>query len=163
MTLSIREAGPSDAAAIADIYNQAVLHTTATFDTVAQSADERLAWLSSHGPAHPVIVAEEDGVVLGWGSLSRYSARPAYARTAEMSTYVDEASRGRGVGGALAAALLERGTAAGLHVLLVRICTENEVSLAMYERLGFEHVGVLREVGEKFGRLLDVAVFQKVL
>jgi L-amino acid N-acyltransferase len=163
MTLAIRDAGAADAAAIADIYNQAVLHSTATFDTVAQSADERAAWLASHGAAHPVLVADEGGRVLGWGSLSRYSDRPAYEHTVEVSTYVDETARGRGIGGALATALLQRAAGAGMHVVLARICAENDVSLGMYDRLGFERVGVLREVGEKFGRLLDVVILQKLL
>ncbi|HEY3318354.1 MAG TPA: GNAT family N-acetyltransferase [Coriobacteriia bacterium] len=153
----------ADAAAIADIYNQAVLHSTATFDTQPRSTEEREGWLTCRGTAHPVLVAEADGRVVGWASLSPWSDRPAYARTAEVSVYVDESARGSGVGAALMAALLERARDVGVHALLARVCTENDVSLRLSERFGFGHVGVMREVGEKFGRLLDVAVLELLL
>jgi hypothetical protein len=88
----VRPAAETDAAAIARIYNQAVLNTTATFDTEVESADKRLAWLRSHSDArHPVLVAEVDGEVVGWASLSSWSDRCAYAASVEASAYVDEA------------------------------------------------------------------------
>lgn len=163
MTVTIRDAVSSDAAAIADIYNQAVLHTTATFDTETGSAEERTAWLAAHGRRHPIIVAEQDGRVVGWASLSRWSDRPAYDRTAEYSTYVDERAQRGGVGTLLTVAILERAREAGVHAVIGRVCAENEASLKIASRLGFEEVGVMREVGLKFGRLLDVVVVQKLL
>jgi phosphinothricin acetyltransferase len=163
MKTDIRDAVLDDAAAIADIYNQAVLHSTATFDTQPQSVEEREAWMTAHGSGHPVIVAAAAGRVVGWGSLSRFSTRPAYDRTAEVSTYIDEAWRGNRIGTTLTEALVERAAALGMHALVARICVENEASLRMVERLGFERVGVLREVGEKFGRLLDVVMLERLL
>jgi L-amino acid N-acyltransferase YncA len=160
----VRPAAETDAAAIARIYNQAVLNTTATFDTEVESADKRLAWLRSHSDArHPVLVAEVDGEVVGWASLSSWSDRCAYAASVEASAYVDEAHQDRGVGTALSAAVLDAGRAAGVHAVLGRICTENAASIAMSKKLGFTEVGVLHEVGFKFGRWLDVMMLEKLL
>jgi phosphinothricin acetyltransferase len=163
MEVTTRQATMTDAAAIADIYNQSVLRSTATFDTQVQSAEEREAWLASHGERQPVIVALAEGRVVGWASLSRWSERPAYDRTVEVSVYIDEGARFRGVGKALMAELLQRARDLGHHALIARICTENEVSLRMTRRFGFESVGVLREVGEKFGRLLDVEILEALI
>lgn len=162
--IRIRPAVDADAADIARIYNQAVEHTTATFDTEPQSAGARLQWLRSHDdPRHPVLVAELDGAVVGWASLSPWSDRCAYAASVEASTYIDEGSLGRGLGTLLSEAVLEAGRVAGVHAVLSRICTENIASLAMCERLGFAEVGVLHEVGWKFGRWLDVMMLEKLL
>jgi len=160
----IRPAVGTDAAAMAAIYNQAVLHSTATFDTEPETTVERERWLDEHtAPQHPVLVAERDGHVVGWASLSRYSARCAYEATVEASTYIDESETGRGLGSALSEALLEAGRTGGVHAVLARICTENAASLAMARKLGFFEVGVMREVGTKFGRSLDVMMLEKLL
>jgi L-amino acid N-acyltransferase YncA len=99
--------------------------------------------------------------VIGWGSLARWSARGAYDRTAEASVYVAPAAKRSGVGLALAEAVVERAAGFGLHVLVARICAENEAGLGLAKRVGFERVGVQREVGFKFGRWLDVVVCQR--
>jgi L-amino acid N-acyltransferase YncA len=162
--ITMRPAVESDAADIARIYNQAVENTTATFDTEVQSPEKRLAWLRAHAdPRHPVLVAELDGKVVGWASLSSWSDRCAYAASVEASAYVDEAHQGGGLGRALSAAVLEAGRAAGVHAVLGRICTENVASIAMSKKLGFTEVGVLHEVGFKFGRWLDVMMLEKLL
>jgi L-amino acid N-acyltransferase YncA len=161
---TIRPATFADAADIARIYNQAVEHSTATFDTEPQPAQARLAWLERHADArHPVLVAELGGAIVGWASLSSWSDRCAYAASVEASTYIDEAFVGRGLGRRLSEAVLEAGRAAGVHAVLARICTENAASIAMSERLGFTKVGVLHEVGWKFGRWLDVMMLEKLL
>ena len=160
----IRPAVGTDAAAMAAIYNQAVLHSTATFDTEPETTGERERWLEEHtAPQQPALVAERDGHVVGWASLSRYSARCAYEATVEASTYIHESETGRGLGSALSEALLEAGRAGGVHAVLARICTENAASLAMARKLGFFEVGVMREVGTKFGRSLDVMMLEKLL
>jgi phosphinothricin acetyltransferase len=161
-TPRIRLARPEDAPALAAIYNHAVLETTATFDTEPKDAAERTRWLAAHDAAHPVTVAEVDGRVVGWASLTRWSDRCAYDSTAETSFYVEPASQGRGIGRALLADLVERGRAAGLHALLARITTESQPSIRLHRALGFEPVGTMRQVGRKFGRLLDVEVMQRL-
>ncbi len=161
---TIRPATRGDAAAMAEIYNQAVLHSTAAFDTEPETAEERAAWLDEHtAPQHPVLVAERDGTVVGWASLSRYSTRCAYDATAEASVYVDESERERGLGTALSEAVFEAGRLGGVHAVLLRICTENVASLAMARNLGFFRIGPMREVGMKFGRTLDVMWLEKLL
>ena len=160
----IRRATHEDAAAIADIYNQSVGCSTATFDTELETASDRMRWLDEHtAQQHPVLVAERDGVVVGWASLSRYSTRCAYEATVEASAYIDESETGRGLGTALSEALFEAGRAGGVHAILSRICTENTASLAMARKLGFFEIGVMREVGVKFGRSLDVMWLEKIL
>lgn len=149
---------------MADIYNQAVATSTATFDTVPETAEHRREWLEEHtAPQHPVLVAERDGRVVGWASLSRYSTRCAYEATVEASTYIDSEETGRGLGTKLSEALMEAGRAGGVHAVLARICTENVASLAMTRKLGFFEIGVMREVGVKFGRALDVMWLEKIL
>ena len=160
----IRSATDADAADMARIYNQAVTRSTATFDTQIQSTEARLAWLEEHrrNPRHPVLVGVEDGRVVGWGSLSAWSPRAAYDATVEVSTYIDEEARGRGVGPALSRALLEGGEAAGVHVFIARVTATNEPSLKMAKRLGFVEVGRLYEVGSKFGETLDIVMLEKI-
>lgn len=163
MAPEIRPATAEDADAIARIYNQAVLRSTATFDEETKTAEDRRQWLANREPRNPVLVVVEDGVVMGWGSLSQYSERCAYDGTVEISTYIDEACVGRGLGSALAQALIELAPTLGIHVILSRICTENTVSLAMAAKLGFKEVGVMHEVGRKFDRWLDVAMLELIV
>ncbi len=161
---TIRPATRGDAVSIAGIYNQAVLHSTATFDTEPESAEARALWLDEHtAPQHPVLVAERGRRIVGWASLSRYSTRCAYEATVEASVYVDESERGHGLGTALGEAILEAGRLGGAHAVLLRICTENVASLAMAGKLGFFQIGAMREVGMKFGRILDVMWLEKLL
>jgi len=159
----IRPATASDLPAITEIYNQAVLRATGTFDTEPKTLDQQRAWFAAHGSSHPVLVAEEAGKVAGWASLSPYSDRCAYARTAEVSVYIDETARGRGLGAALLAAVLAAGKTAAIQQVLARITEGNEASLRLHAKQGFFEAGRLRQVGEKFGKVLDVHILQKAL
>ncbi|MGD9116789.1 MAG: GNAT family N-acetyltransferase [Dehalococcoidia bacterium] len=158
---TIRPAVATDLGAITDIYNQAILNTVATFDTSPKTAEEQKGWFDSHGP-YPLLVALQDGVIVGWASLSAWSDRCAYSKTAEISCYVREDSRGRGIGEKLSVAIVRAGREAGLHTLIARIAEGNAVSVHIAESLGFEHAGVMKEVGHKFGRWLDVYIMQKI-
>ena len=155
--LVVRDARPDDLDAIFEIYNHEVLHGTATFDTEPRVRGRDDGWLSERDATrHPVVVAVAGDDVAGWASLSAWSPRGAYARTAEASVYVRAADRGRGVGHALLAELVERGRAAGLGVILARIAEANAASVGLFESFGFGHIGTQRRCGEKFGRVLDV-------
>ena len=160
---TLRAARPEDIPAVTAIYNDAVARTTGTFDTEPKTPEAQREWFGRHGASHPVIVAEEGGRVIGWASLSPYSERCAYARTAEVSVYVDEAARGRGIARALLDDLLRRGREAGLGQALSRIAAGNEASLRLHARRGFVETGRLRRVGEKFGKVLDVHLLQAPL
>lgn len=159
--LNLRAATPDDLGAITDIYNQAVLTTTATFDTTPKTLEEQRVWFAHHDERHPVFVAELDGVVIGWASLSRWSDRCAYADTGEISIYIREDCRGKGIGRQLMVAIIDEGQRVGLHTVLARIASGNEVSVRLHEAVGFKPIGVMREVGRKFGLLLDIHLMQK--
>ena len=158
----MRQATRQDLPGITAIYNEAVLNTTATFDTQPKTEAEQDTWFEEHGDRHPVLVATLDGQVVGWASLSRWSDRCAYAETAEISVYVLAEQRGHGIGAQLTSAIDQEARRLGLHSLIARIVEGNQASLRLCEKAGFKMVGVLREVGLKFGRRLDVNLLQKI-
>jgi phosphinothricin acetyltransferase len=161
--LHIRPAKITDLAAITEIYNEAVLNTTATFDTDPKTLAEQEAWLAEHStPNHPVLVAELGDQVVGWASMSAWSGRCAYAETGEISLYVAANQRGQGIGKQLMAAIMQAGQAGGLHTVLARIVGGNAVSIRLHEAEGFQLVGVMREVGYKFEQQLDIYLMQKI-
>ena len=160
---SIRPAELTDAPGIAEVYNEAILQTTATFDTEPKSVEDRKEWLQSHDDRHPVLVAVLDGRVVGWASLTPWSDRHAYDDTAETSFYVHSSSRGRGIGRKLKEAIIEQACRLGYHTLIARVAEGSQESIHLNEAAGFVHVGTLKEVGRKFGRLLDVHIMQKML
>jgi L-amino acid N-acyltransferase YncA len=162
-TISIRNAELSDLDAITDIYNEAILTSTATFDTDPKSTSERLEWFNSHGGRHPIMVAALDGKVVGWASLSRWSERSAYDDTGETSFYVKAEHRGKGIGRKLKQAIIDEARRLRFHTLIARVASESNESLHLNESLGFVHIGTMKEVGWKFGRLLDVHILQKML
>ena len=162
MKAKIRKALIKDLKAITEIYNDAVLKTDATFDNSPKTIKEQRTWFDEHGQHNPVLVAEIDGKVRGWASLSKWSSRCAYAATAEVSIYIAEEYRNKGLGKLLMQAILDAGKKAGLHTVLSRITGGNQTSVHLHKLFGFEHIGVMREVGSKFGRLLDVIMMQKV-
>jgi L-amino acid N-acyltransferase YncA len=161
--LHIREAEDTDLDAITEIYNEAILTTTATFDVEPKSKADRLEWLRAHDERHPVLVALVDGQIVGWASLSPYSERSAYDDTAETSFYVKSESRGQGVGRRLKGAIIDEARRLRFHTLIARVAEGSEESLHLNASFGFVHVGTLKEVGRKFGRLLDVHVLQLML
>jgi L-amino acid N-acyltransferase YncA len=159
----IRDAGEADLERINDIYTQAVLRSTATFDTAARTMEERRVWFSRHGGAHPVVVAEEGADIYGWAALSRYSSRSAYDHTVEDSVYIAEECRGKGIGTLLLAELILQARRLGHHAVIARIAQDNPASIRLHEAAGFFPVGTLKEVGLKFGRLLDVHILELLL
>ena len=161
--LRIRRAVRADLPVIALIYNEAVLTTTATFDTKPQTVRERSTWFRAHGRRYPIIVAEVRGEVVGWASISPWSDRAAYDVTGETSFYVKSEFRGRGIGRKLKRAIIDEGRRSGFHSLIARVADGSKASVHLNEIAGFNHVGTLKEVGRKFGKLLDVHVLQKML
>ncbi len=162
--VTVRLARRTDADAMRAIYNHEVTESTVVFDLVPRTLDAQVEWIDEHAGAHPALVAVDDrGDVLGFGSLSRYRSRPAYATTVEDSVYVRADVRGRGVGSALLDELVAAATANGFHSMIGRIVGANEASIALHRRCGFRLVGVEREVGRKFGQWLDVVVMQRML
>lgn len=162
--MHVRLAELSDSESVRRIYNAEVLGSTATFDLRARTEEEHRAWMAEHQGTYPVVVAvDDDGTVLGFGSLSTYRDRPSYATTVENSVYVDAGRRGEGIGRALLEELVRLGTLHGFHSMIARVGGDNTASIALHEACGFEPVGVEREIGRKFNRWLDVAVLQRML
>lgn len=158
----IRPATSDDLQAITDIYNQAVLNTTATFDTETKTLEEQRSWFEQHGQRNPILVAESAGIIVGWAALSPWSDRRAYSNTVEASLYIAENIRNKGIGHKLSEAIISAGRYAGLHTLIARIVAGNDASLHLAETHGFKQIGVMREVGFKFGLLLDVVIMQLI-
>jgi len=158
--LNIRPATSSDQQAILDIYNEAVANTTATFDTEPRSPEKQMEWWSKHKKNHPVLVAEEKGFIAGWASLSPWSDRCAYDTTVEVSVYIHKDFRGRGIGSKLLEIVTLEGGKVGNHTVLSRISDGNGSSVHIHEKLGYKHIGVMKEVGFKFGKFLDVHMMQ---
>lgn len=161
--LLIRAATPDDCSVINDILNHYVVHSTATFITEPQTLTDRREWLAGRGRAHPVVVADMDGQVVGWAALSMFRARAAYTNTAELGVYVHRDYHRQGIGRALVSDLLERGRAAGLHVIVAGCCSESTASVGLLEGSGFRRVAHFHEVGRKFGRWLDVIFLERML
>lgn len=134
-----------------------------TFQVEVESEAEQLAWFQGRTAAHPVIVAEAEGEVVGWAALSPWKSRCAYRHSVEASVYVRPERQRRGLGRALLSDLIDRARAAGHRAIIGGACTEHPASLALQESLGFQRVGCFREVGYKFGRWLDVVYTQRML
>ncbi|MEZ5321609.1 MAG: N-acetyltransferase family protein [Microthrixaceae bacterium] len=160
----IRTATVADAEAIRAIYNVEVSTSTVTFDLVERSLDEQRRWILNRSGAHAVTVAIDDhGEVVGFGSLSPYRDRPAYSTSVESSVYVHRDHHRRGVGSAIVADLVDRAASHGFHALFARIVAGHTPSIELHRALGFETVGIERQVGRKFGRWLDVTVMERLL
>jgi len=160
--LIIRQATINDLNSITEIYNEAILKTVATFDTEIKTLEENKFWFEEHGPKNPILVAEENGLIVGFASLSKYSTRCAYSDTAEISLYIREEYQGKGLGKRLMKAIIKEGETAGLHAVIARITEGNETSVHLHKSVGFEHIGIMKEVGNKFGKRLNVYLMQKI-
>ncbi|SEQ52442.1 phosphinothricin acetyltransferase [Faunimonas pinastri] len=165
---AIRHATEADLAAIRDIYNHAVEHTTAIWNEVVVDWENRRQWWRARVEAgFPVLVAlggaDEGEPVLGYASYGAFRAFDGYRHTVEHSVYVAESARRRGVATSLMQALEAEARQAGLHVMLGGIAGDNPGSLALHKRLGFTETGRMPEVGRKFDRWLDLVFMQKVL
>ena len=159
----IRTATLQDLEAVNAIYNHYVIHSTTTYQMEPETAQDRRTWFEAHGPTHPVTVAETQGEILGWASLSPFHRRAAYCHTVENSVYVRHDALRRGVGSRLLEDLIRRATDIGHHVIIAGIDAEQAGSLRLHARFGFTEVGHLREVGFKLGHWLDVIYMQRIL
>lgn len=160
---AIRPATESDLVAINDIYNHYVLHSTCTYQEEPETIEARRQWFSHHGDKHPIIVAEVDGQVVGWGSLSQYHPRSAYRRTVENSIYIHHEHHRRGIGSMLLGELIARARGLGYHAIIAGADSEQAASLALHAKFHFEKVGHMTQVGFKFGRWLDVIYMELIL
>jgi len=161
--IRIRPASLVDLPEIFNIYNHAVLHTTATFQEVPESNTFPLQWFRTHEKNKlPIFIASDQGVV-GWASLSPYHPRSGYRFTAETSVYVREDRQGAGIGKALLRTLIEEASILGLHKLVALVDKDNLTSIKLHTSLGFTEAGVLHEVAYKFDKWLDLTILEKTI
>jgi phosphinothricin acetyltransferase len=151
--------------AILAIFNEAIANSTALYDYQLRTDADMVAWFAGKATRqYPVIGAVNDaGELLGFASYGTFRERPAYKYTVEHSVYVDTRFRGQGVGRALLAAIIEAAQAQNFHVLVGGIDASNAVSIRLHESLGFTLCGIVQQSGFKFGRWLDLALYQRIL
>lgn len=159
------DCGPVHLEAIRGIFNEAILNTTALYEYEPRSMETMQTWWQAKQKAgHPVIgVLDETGLLMGFASYGPFRTFPAYQHTVEHSVYVDTRFRGRGLGTQLLERLIRTAEARGCHTMIGVIDAENATSISLHERLGFTPCGQVREVGHKFGRWLDIVLYQKLL
>jgi phosphinothricin acetyltransferase len=165
MSVHVRPARRSDVPAIAEIYADAVLHTTASYDESVPPLSARLDWYDANR-AHdmPMFVAEREHTVIGWSALTRFRPRIAYRFTCEDSLYVAPDAQGQGVGSMLLPPLIEAARERSYHSILAVIGdAENHASIRVHERAGFARIALLPQIGFKFGRWLDQVWLQLLL
>ena len=165
MNIETAVCGPGDYAAVVDIYNHYIETSHATFDIVPFSVADRVPWLSQFAADGPyrLLVARTDGKVVGFGCSTAFKSRPAYGHSVETTVYVASDAQRQGVGRAVYAELLPALSQAGMHRAYAGITLPNDASIRLHEAFGFEQVGVWHEVGYKFDKYWDVAMFEKCL
>ncbi len=161
--MHVRLATLADAEAIRSIYNVEVETSTVTLDLVPRSLADQERYIAARQGTYAIVVATDGNEVIGFGSLSPYRDRAGYNATAEDSVYVHRDHQGRGVGRLVLTDLLEVARAHGFHSVMARIASGHEASRGLHESLGFVYVGTEREVGRKFGRWIDMDLFQCLL
>jgi len=161
----IRPATRADLSSILEIYNEAVLNTTASYDYEPRTLEHRVAWFEDHEKNnYPIFVAvNNQSRVVGWSALNRFHDRAGYRFTAENSVYVAADQRGNGIGTVLMPPLIDSAKTRGLRAILALIDANNEPSVRLHSRFGFERVGLLTQVGYKFDRWLDVIYMERLL
>lgn len=163
--MNIRKAKLKDLPALTQIYNYEVLHGVATLDLQPRTLEDRRAWLEEHNvDNHPLYVAELEGEVAGYASLSPYREKEAYCSTVELSIYVSPDHRRKGVATALMAFILaEARRDERTHNVVSVITAGNEASVKLHERFGFVYCGTIPAVGMKFGRYLDIVNYSLIV
>jgi L-amino acid N-acyltransferase YncA len=163
MNFYIDDARQEDLPAITAILNHAAAHTTATWHEYPKSDVEMAEWFAARKKDYVVLAARDASGLLGYASYGPFRAPSGYRLSAEHSIYVREDRRGKGIGKALLAALIDRARAQDLHVLVGGIDADNQLSIGLHKAFGFEETGRMPEIGRKFGRWLTLAFLQKKL
>jgi L-amino acid N-acyltransferase len=160
----IRSATEADLPAILDIYNYAILLTTASYDYDPHTLEMRQAWYATKkGQGFPVFVADQNGRAIGFSALGPFRAWAAYQYTVELSIYVDVAHQNKGIGKQLMKPLIESARQMGMHTMVAGIDASNEASLRLHRCFGFREVAHFHQVGYKFGRWLDLKFMELLL
>ena len=160
----IRDARTDDLPALREIFNDAVLNTTAIWMDNPVDLANRQAWFDARAAqGYPILVAEADGELLGYASFGDWRPFDGFCHTVEHSVYIRADQRGKGLGPQLLTALIERAKACDKHVMVAAIESGNAASIGLHQRLGFAITGQMPQVGRKFGRWLDLTFMQLIL
>lgn len=162
--LQIRLAKETDLPAMLNIYNDVIVNTTAVYDYLPHTLEMRKQWFEGkQEQGIPVWLAEEDGLILGFGTYGPFRAWAAYRYSVENSVYVASHARGKGIGSQLLPAIISEARHQGMHTMMAGIDASNEASIRLHRKFGFEQVALFREVGWKFDRWLDLVFLQLML
>ena len=161
--VQLREVTEQDAGAIADIYNHYIRESTITFEETVVSVSEIESRIKKYTETHPWLVAETDGVLTGYAYATPWHSRSAYRYSSEVAIYLSKAFIGRGIGDQLLATLLQALRQRNQHCVFALIGLPNPESVGLMEKHGFTRIGILKEVGLKFERWIDVGIWQLVL
>lgn len=163
--MTIRRAEPADLPALLDIYNHYILTTPITFDIEPRTLDQRRMWLGqfSDGGKYQCFVAIDTGRPVGWACSAQFKEKAAYATTIETSVYLTADEAGKGLGRTLYRTLFDALKGEDIHRAYAGITLPNEASVRLHRAMGFEHVGTYTEVGRKFGRFWDTALFLRAM
>lgn len=161
----IRPAARADLPRLTEIYNHYVVHSPVTFDLEPYTVERRLPWFEQFGLTgrYRLLVAEQDGLLLGYAGTTRFRVKPAYDPTVETTIYCAPDNTQKGLGSRLYTALFEAIANEDVHRIVAGFTMPNPASQALHERLGFKPVGIFREIGRKFGRYWDVAWTERPL
>ncbi len=162
MEYTVRHATAVDLDRINEIYNQYIVDRHTSFDLEPWPIEERVEWFKRYRNAgrYQVLVAESDGRVVGFAASSPFRDKAGYATSVETTVVLDNGVLGRGLGGRLLVALLERLELEDIHRVYALIALPNEASIALHERLGYRTIGVLDEVGSKLGSFHSVVIME---
>jgi phosphinothricin acetyltransferase len=160
----LRDALESDLPAILEIYNDIILTTTAIYSEEPHTLQMRLDWFNERKQAgFPVIVAEQNGVLVGFATYGKFRVWPCYRFTIEHSLYVHKDNRGQGISKILLQEIISLAKSAGMHALIAGVDSENDISLQLHLKFGFTQVARFKEVGFKFNRWLDLIFLELIL
>ena len=158
--MEIVKATKDHLAEIVEIYNWAVVNTQATFDTKTKTPEDQHIWLEKHKGDYVLLVALEDKKVVGWAGVAPWSDRCAYDGTGEVAIYIHPHFHNQGLGTKLLKSLIKWGCQKEFRTLISKIISTSEHSLALHRKLGFQDIGVMKNVGKKFDQFLDVELLQ---
>jgi len=162
--IKLRDAGEEDLAAILDIYNDVIINTTAVYSEKPHTLQMRKEWYHERvNNNFPVYVAEANGKIAGFSSFGHFRAWPCYRYTVEVSVYVEQSFRGKGISKILLGALIDRARAMNIHAIIAGISADNEISIKLHQSFGFKEVANFKEVGYKFGRWLDLKFLELLI
>jgi len=150
-----------DLAAIIEIYNHYILNTTATFHSEKLSKKDLEEFLFVSHPKYPSFLIKDNNEIIGYFFITQYKKRQAYDRSAEVSVYLKPEFTGIGIGTVALSHLEAAAKKAGIHVLVGTLCGENHASIRLLEKSGYSKCAHMKNIGEKFGKILDVVVYQK--